>query len=521
MSWLEEVNEMKLRRELSLQLGGPERVARQHQEGKLTIRERIAGLLDSGSFQEVGSLTGHAVFVDGKIKEYTPAPFVCGLGKIDGRPVVVGGEDYTIKGGSGGPRMSRSKGGVSGIIEDMAKEYRLPLILLIDGVGANVQHLESMGHTYLPSSANWWPAIELMGMVPVLGGIMGSVAGGPAGRALLTHWTVMVKNTSQIFAAGPPVVRRALGLQITKQELGGSQVHCYQSGVGDAEAQDEPDAFRMMRKFLSYLPPNVWEAPPFVDTGDPADRREESLLSIVPRDRKRGYDMRRIIRAVVDNGDYFEIKATNGRSVITCLARLGGHTVGVIANNPLVMGGALDAAAADKQCHFIEMCDFFHIPILFLVDIPGLMVGPQAEREGTLRRGMRALYVGYQATVPMMSVVIRKCYGMGGAATGNPARLNLRMGWPSAEWGSIPIEGGVDAAYRREIENAPDPAKRRAELEAQLNRLRSPIMSAEAFAIEELIDPRDTRPLLIKFLEAALPSVRYELGPKAKIGVRP
>ncbi|MBI3953267.1 MAG: propionyl-CoA carboxylase [Chloroflexi bacterium] len=521
MSWLEEVKEMQLRRELALRLGGPEQVARQHKAGKLTIRQRIEGLLDPGSFHEVGALTGHAVLEDGKIKEYMPAAYICGLGKVDGRPVVVGGEDFTIKGGSGGPRMSRSKGGVSGFVEDMAKEYRLPLVLLIDGVGANVMHLEGIGHTYLPSSADWAPAIELMGMVPVVGGIMGSVAGGPAGRALLSHWTVMVKQTSQIFAAGPPVVRRSLGLSITKEELGGSQVHCYQSGVGDAEAPDEPAAFRLMRKFLGYMPANVWEPPPYVDSGDPPDRREESLLSIVPRDRKKGYDMKRIVRAIVDQGDFFEIKATYGRSVITCLARLHGHVVGIIANNPLVMGGALDAAAADKQGHFIELCDFFHIPIIFLVDIPGLMVGPQAEREGTLRRGMRALYVGYQATVPMMSVIIRKCYGMGGAATGNPSRLNLRLGWPSAEWGSIPIEGGVDAAYRREIENAPDPAVRRAELEAHLNRLRSPFRSAEAFAIEELIDPRDTRPLLIKYLETALPGVRYGLGPKAKVGVRP
>jgi acetyl-CoA carboxylase carboxyltransferase component len=520
VSWEAEVEELRKRRKLALDMGGPERVQRQHDAGKLTVRERIDSLLDDGSFREVGQLAGQGAYKDGRLESFAPAGYVMGLGHIDGRPVAVGGEDFTVRGGSVGHGMTRSKGALGGFLSDMAYEFRIPMVLLLDGAGANVAAIEDMGHTYLPNNADWSRCIDMMATAPVVGAILGSCAGAPAGHALLTHWNCMVRETSEIFAAGPPVVRRAVGEQLSKQELGGWKVAAQAAGTVDNVFDSEAEALEGVKRYLSYFPQNVWEAPPRGPEEDP-ERRDEGLLSIVPRDRMRLYDMRKLIRMVFDQDSLFEIGPLYGRSVITSLGRLNGHSVGVIANNPMHNGGALDAAAADKQGHFIEVCDTFHIPLVYFVDVPGFMVGSAAEKAGTLRRGMRALWVGYQATVPQVTVIIRKCYGMGGAATGNPRRLNLRVAWPSAEWGSIPIEGGVDAAFRREIESAPDPAARRREIEERLGRVRSPMTTAEVFGIEDLIDPRDTRPLLCAFLETALATPGPQLGPKLRAGARP
>ena len=360
-----------------------------------------------------------------------------------------------------------------------------------------------------------------MQSVPVVAAVLGSVAGGPAGRAILAHWNVMTKRTSELFAAGPPVVARALGAEPTKQELGGAHIHVHVSGVIDNEAEDEEDAFRQIRQFLSYMPTNVWQAPPVLDSPDPPDRAEEGLISIVPRHRARVYDMRQLLRWVVDLGELFEIKPRFGACVITALARIAGKPIGIIANDPVQNGGALDADGADKQAHFIELCDYFHIPLVYFADIPGFMVGVRAEQDATLRSGMRAIWVGAQASVPTMTVVVRKCYGMGGMATGNAARLNYRIAWPSGEWGSIPIEGGVDAAYRREIADADDPDQRRQEIEVELRSMRSVFRTAESFGVEEIIDPRRTRGYLARFADLAYGAIQHRLGPKSLKGVRP
>jgi len=257
------------------------------------------------------------------------------------------------------------------------------------------------------------------------------------------------------------------------------------------------------------------------DCDDPVDRCEDELLAIVPKRRTRPYKMHRLIELVVDKGSIFEIQPTFGRAVITCLARLGGHPVGIVANNPMVYGGAMDAKAAQKQIHFVELCDTFHIPLVLLVDVPGFLVGTKAEETATLRAGMRAVYVGLQATVPTLTMVIRKCYGMAGMATCNKNTVEFKMAWPSAEWGSLPIEGGVAAAFGREIKSAPDPAARERELEEELRRYASPFRTAEAFAVEDIIDPRETRPVLCRFVELARNRMKTELGPKLKAGVRP
>jgi acetyl-CoA carboxylase carboxyltransferase component len=277
----------------------------------------------------------------------------------------------------------------------------------------------------------------------------------------------------------------------------------------------------MIRRYLSYMPSNVWELPPAVACDDPADRADEGLLTIVPRERRQPYNMRKLLAMVVDRDSAFEIQPTFGRAVITSLARMNGKVVGVIANNPLVNGGAMDVKAARKQTHFIELCDTFHIPIIFLVDVPGFMVGLAAEQAATLREGMRAVYVALQATVPMLTVVIRKCYGMAGMGTTDKNGLDLKIAWPSAEWGSLPVEGGAAAAFRREIEAAPDPKKRLQEIETELRSLASPLLTAEAFGVEDVIDPRETRAYLCRFIDAMQGRLATTVGVKRRAGVTP
>ncbi|HRD76123.1 MAG TPA: carboxyl transferase domain-containing protein, partial [Hyphomicrobiaceae bacterium] len=326
---------------------------------------------------------------------------------------------------------------------------------------------------------------------------------------------------SQIFAAGPPVVERSLGQKISKEELGGPGLAVDQAGTIDNRATSEAECFALIRRFLSYMPGNVWELPPAIAANDPAGRAEDELLRIVPKDRRRPYNMRRLVDLVVDRGSLFEIQPTFGRALITALARLNGEVVGIVAHNPMVYGGAMDVRAARKQAHFVELCDCFHIPLVFFVDVPGLMVGRDAEMAATLREGMRAVYVGLQASVPMMSVVVRKCYGMAGMGATDKNGLEFKVAWPSAEWGSLPIEGGVAAAFRREIAAARDPKARERELEAELRAKASPMRTAEAFGVEDIIDPRETRAYLCRFMAASRARRRTSLGPKPKYGVRP
>ncbi|MEQ1776059.1 MAG: carboxyl transferase domain-containing protein [Burkholderiales bacterium] len=521
MSWKPETDEIAQRHQWAEALGGEASVKRHHEQGRLTVRERFAGVLDADSFQEVGKLTGSATYGDdGKLQKTVPAPYIMGLGAVGGRPVAIGGEDFTVRGGTswGG---QRRKGGQGGFVEDLAFQYRIPLINLIDGAGGSVTSAQKRGYTVFPGIHGFERSVELLGIVPVVSAVMGTAAGGPAGRAILSHWSVMVKGTSQIFAAGPPVVQRSLGETVTKEELGGAQVAVDVAGTVDNVVDSEIACFAAIRKFLSYLPQNVWTLPPRVACADPIGRRDEALLSLVPRDRRQPYNMRKLISLIVDRDSVFEIQPSFGKSVITSLARMDGKVVGVVANNPMVLGGAMDVKSARKQTHFVEMCDTFHIPLIFLVDVPGFMVGTAAETAATLREGMRSVYVGLQVTVPVMTVVIRKCYGMAGMGTTDKNGVDLKIAWPSAEWGSLPVEGGVAAAYRRELEASPDPAKRQQEIEEELRRYASPLLTAEAFAVEDVIDPRDTRLYVCRFLNAAQGRLETSLGPKFRSGVRP
>jgi len=522
MSWRAEIEEIHRRRKLAEACGGEQAVARHHAAGKMTVRERIDALLDAGTFREVGKLAGRAAYDgSGKLVSFEPAPYVMGIGKIDGRAIAIGGEDYTIRAGTGFGA-DRRKGGQGGFIEDLAFEYRIPLVNLIDGTGGTVNTARRKGFTVVPGYGQdgCERSADLLGVVPVVCAVMGTTAGGPSMRAILAHWSIMVKDTAQIFAAGPPVVERAFGQKLDKNELGGTKVAVDTAGTIDNIARDEADCLDQIRRFLAYMPQNVWELTPRRVSGDRVDRCEDALADIVPRSGRAAYDMKRLLEMIVDHGSFFEVQPTYGRAVVTALARMDGYVVGIVANNPM-FGGIVDYKAARKQTHFVELCDMFNIPLLLFADVPGLMVGVESESDAILREGVRARFVGFQVSVPVFTILVRKCYGVAGGGMIDRRGLNFKIAWPSGNWGSLPIEGGVKAAYRREIDAAPDPQAREREIEEELRQLASPFRTAEAFAIEDLIDPRETRPYLCQFIEALQPRLRTQTGPKAKLGVRP
>jgi len=512
MTWEPELEEIRRRRVVAEAMGGEERVARHHQAGKLTVRERIAKLVDPGSFQEIGQLAGR--IPAGTDFPFTPDAYVGGLAKIDGRDVAIGGEDFTIRGGSEGFAKSL-------LVERLGIMHRIPVVFLRDGAGFNIASLLNSDRVAVPGDTDGSSFVELLATVPVLTALMGSVAGGPAGFAMMSHWTCMVKGTSQLFTAGPPVVKQSLGLEIDKEQLGGSYVHTRISGAVDNEADDEEDCLHQVKTMLSYLPSNVWSDPPYKPTTDRIDRQEEELLSIVPRNNRAAYDMRRLVRLVIDHGELFEIKPFWGASLITGLARLHGHVIGVLASNPRVKAGAMDHEAAEKQVRFMEICDQFGIPMVYFVDVPGLMVGPDAEAHAVIKKGMRAFWMTHSITVPLLNVNVRRCYGFAGAVTSRGPKMTARLAWPSAEIGGVPIEGGVDAAFKRLIENSPDPETTRKQIVEQLERLRSPFPVAENVGFDDLIDPRETRPRLIRALESVLPSIALSRGIRPRPGVRP
>jgi len=534
MPWEAAIDEMHKRRAAVRRMGGKERIARHHSQGKLTIRERIDKLVDKDTFHEVGTLMGRGIYDEnGDIIAFLPGAFVEGLAEIDGRQVTVGGEDFTISGGSPAGMHKDARF----FMQPMSLQYGVPLVQLCDGAGASAASYSGPssaksgakkgqgpsaggGRMSLPSGMQWWWDVQLLKTVPVVSAVVGSCAGHVAARAVLSHFSIMVKGTGQIFPAGPPVVSRALSEDIEKDDLGGSSMHTRETGVIDNEAEDEADCFRQIRSFLSYMPDNVHDIPARVDLGDDPNRREEELLGIVPIQRKRPYDMYRVIRLIVDNGEFFEMRGGYGRAVITAFARMDGYAIGVLASNPMVNAGAVDGKSAQKMARFIDVCNCFSIPLVLFGDVPGFMIGSESERQATMRYGMVAVMAATEATIPKVHIALRKSYGMGGdafSAAGGMLALNLRLGWPSGEWGAIPIEGGVAAAYRRVIENAPDPEAKRRELEAQLVGVRSPFRAAEAGDVIDIIDPRDTRPIICRFIKAAQPQLKRNAGPKRSV----
>lgn len=509
--WQDEINELHNRRDMAHALGGEERVAAHNSLGKLTVRERIDHLVEPGSFEEIGLLTGVAVYdEDGAVSTVRPANSVIGRGRIDGRRVMIAGDDFTVRGGS-------SEASIPDkwiFAETYATEHRTPLIRLVDAAGGSIKLLEKAQSTKLGGYPSW-KAAELLGTVPVAGVALGPCAGLGAIKVCLSHFSVMVQGKSQVFSGGPLVVAPGVGQVIDKESLGGYRVHSRGSGVVDNDAPTEQEALDQVAAFLSYMPSSVFALPPLQAAPDLGGARDESLTSAIPRDRRKPYQARSILERVLDPGSVFEIGRYWGRSLITALGRLDGRPVGVIQSDPLHVGGALTAAAAEKATRFVDLCDTFHLPIVSLVDQPGVYVGRQAEEQGTARAALRLMMAIDQSAVPWCVLVLRRAFGLGGGILSPTKRASTRIAWPSAHWGSIPIEGGVDAAHRRDIAAAADPDVLRAELTDHYRQFESPFRTAERFGIEDIVDPADTPGLLRNWCEEAYRLLPEQLGPRA------
>ncbi len=506
MAWKPEIEAIEKRRQLAKQLGGAEAIEKQHARGRLTVRERVSALADADSFAEVGGLVGEAEVDDeGRLKSMEPASVVVGNARIDGRQGVVSGDDFTIRAAAYSP--AALKKGL--YADELAIRRRVPLIRLLEGGGASIAGASGTrgrsGYDWTAPAPLNLLSMEALSTVPVVCAALGPVAGFPAGRLVASHLSIMTRETAQVLTGGPILVERALGENLNKEELGGAQVHAH-SGVVDNVAEDEADVWRITRKFLSYLPSNVWEPAPVFDEGDSRTRREEELESIIPRNRRRAYKMRRVIELIVDRGSFFERAPGFGRSQITGLARIAGQPVGVLANDCFHGGGSMTADGAQKVRRFFELCDSFGLPIVSFVDEPGFMIGAEAERAGTIRHGMAAMYASLQTRVPWYVIVIRKSFGVAQGIHLGPA--STVVAWPSAESGALPVESGVALAFKNEIDNASDSDARRRELEEQMAAAQSVFPRAEEFGVHDLIDPRETRPRLCDWID----EIQHQLG---------
>jgi acetyl-CoA carboxylase carboxyltransferase component len=511
MTWQPEVDELNRRLEFARQGGGELGIERQRKRGKLTAPERLDALADEDSLRLFMSLVGRGEYdEDGSLSGFTPKPAITGFIKIEGRKVVVNASDFTVRGGAGGGR----EGGLGQEISDTerAYEWRVPYIRLLDAAGGSVGHFEQIGRTYLPDGNSFTQHdVRLLDTVPVVSAALGSVAGLPAVYMPMSHFSVMVEGISQIFPGGPPVVKAALGYDITKEDLGDERIHARISGVVDNLAKTEDEAFEMIRQFLSYLPSNAYEMAPRTEPTDDPERRDEELLSIFSK-KRRPYNARKLIRHVVDEGSFFEIAPLYGKARVTGLARLNGYPVGVMANAPREGGGATNVAAGEKVSRLMQLCDAFHLPLISLANEPGFMVGLDEEKRGIERAGARLVATSIRSRMPWCTIAVGQLFGVAGQCQHRPTGMFRRYAWPSATWGSMHIEGGTRAAYRREIESAPDPAAKEAEIEQRLKRIASPFRTAEATG-QDIIDPRDTRPLLCEFVEDAQTILQTQLGP--------
>ena len=515
MSWKKDIEELKAREKLAEEMGGKEKLKRQKDNKRLNVRERINLLLDKDSFHEIGKIAGKAEYNEkGKLEKFTPANFVMGRGAIDGRKVVVGGDDFTVRGGAADASIAQKQI----MAEQMANEYRLPLIRLIEGTGGggSVKSLDIDTRTYIPANPGWNWVVDNLSTIPVISLALGPVAGLGAARTVSSHFSIMVEKVSQMFVAGPPVVKR-IGEDLTKEELGGSIIHSKNRAI-DFVVKTEEEAIDLTKKILNYLPSSVYSLPPRGENNDSTSREDEWLIDAIPKDRRKVYKSRSIIETVFDKGSFLEFGQNFGKSVVAGLAKLDGWPVGVLASDPYFYGGGWTADASNKVTRFIDIAETFHLPVVHLVDNPGFVIGLEAEKAATIRHGSRALAAVYQASVPWCSIILRKVFGVAGAAHMNASRVHYRYAWPSGDWGSLPIEGGIEAAFRADLENSDDPEKLLKEIEERMEKVRSPIRTAEAFLAEEIIDPRSTRKLLCEFANLAAPL--RKIG-KTSFGLRP
>ncbi|HJN49872.1 MAG: carboxyl transferase domain-containing protein [Pseudomonadales bacterium] len=560
MTWTPEMERLKRMRKLGKRMGGAEGIERQKAQGRLTVRERIDLLVDPASFEEVGTVNGVSQYDEADdLVSFRPGSTVSGYGRIEGRSVIVDGQDFTIRGGASDGAIGYRGRNVTAMVQDL----RMPLIKLLDGAGGSVRNYDTqnkiggaasivhhraddldelpveLGVTGVPGSFDLPHHFDSshivpsprddrlsllargnpLAQVPVVSAVLGSVAGGPAVEVGNCHFSIMTKN-SETFVGGPPMVKQALGVEMTKQELGNYRVQAKAAGAVHNVAEDEEDAFRQIRRFLSYLPSNVWQLPPRIEPDDDPNRRDEELFSIIPRNRRQTHDVRKLIDIIMDQDSTFEISALYGRALVTMLARIDGFPVAVIANDCRHNGGAMTVTACIKFERFIDFTDTFHLPVVYFCDVPGFMVGLQSEKDGIIRFANRAMFAVREATIPYITIVTRRLYGVAsGAAKMNG--LGVRYAWPSGESGSLVAEGGVQAAYRRDIEAAADPEAKRKELEERYIRMASVLRQPGLATPMEIIDPRDSRPAIIDYIRKTHAVNATQLGPKIRVGMRP
>ena len=496
------VEDLRERRSRNLGMGGPERIARQHERGKLTVRERLDLLFDPGSFIEFG-LLAHQQSMRGNqaaAPEQTPADgVVTGHGLVDGRQVWVIAYDFTVMAGSMGAVGEQYK---CARVREMAMRYRKPIVWLLDSAGARIQ--EAAGSTFAGSGQLFFDQVTMSGVIPQVAAMLGPCAAGTAYIPGLSDFVPMVKGTSSMSLGGARLVKAATGEDVTDHDMGGSQVHCYESGVGDNEVQDDAECIATVRRFLSYLPSSNTDEPPYVACDDPPDRLVEGLEKIVPANPRAAYDVRRVARAIADRDSWFEVKPTWAKNIVVGLARVGGHAIGVVANQPMQKGGILDCDAADKAARFIRMCDTFNVPLVYLVDVPGFLVGSAVEKQGIIRHGAKMLYATSEATVPKITVVMRKAYGAGYfVMCGRGYHPDVLVAWPFAEISVMGPEGAVNIIFNKQIEAAEDPAATRAAYLQQIRDTISPYIAAGWAMIDDVIEPAETRRVIVRGLEQA------------------
>ena len=515
MGWEKEIEELKAREKLAEKMGGKDKLKRQKDNKRLNVRERINLLFDKNSFHEIGKIAGKAEYDDqGKLKKFIPSNFIMGRGKINGQNVMVGGDDFTVRGGAADAAIAQKQI----MAEQFANEYRIPLVRLIEGTGGggSVKSLDMDARTYIPGNPGWNWVVDNLSTIPVIALALGPVAGLGAARAVTSHFSIMVEGLSQMFVAGPPVVKR-VGEDLTKEELGGSKIHS-KNGAIDIIVQSENEAIEVSKKILSYLPSSVYELPPRIKCKDDPERNIEWLINAIPRDRRKVYKSREIISSIVDKDSFLEFGKYSGQSVVTGLARFDGWPVGLLASDPYFYGGGWTAEASNKVTRFVDIAETFHLPVVHLVDNPGFVIGLEAEKAATIRHGARALTAVYQASVPWCSIILRKVFGVAGAAHMNASRVHYRYAWPSGDWGSLPMEGGIEAAFKSDLEESDNPEELLKEIEKRMESVRSPFRTADSFLAEEIIDPRDTRKLICEFANLSAP---LRTSGKRSFGLRP
>jgi len=520
----EETETLEQKKEKVRQMGGPDEIVRQHKAGKLTVRERIQLLLDKGTFVELGILGHHQSLHPAMQGKYTPADgCVTGYGKVNGRLVACAAYDFTVMAGSIGYTQERKVDR----IRELALREKIPFIWLLDSAGARIQELA--GSQFAESGKMFYDQVKMSGFIPQIAAMMGPCAAGTAYIPALADFVPMVKGTSSMALAGPPLVKIVIGEDITMEDLGGSKVHCEVSGVGDLEVSNDQDCIKAVKEYLSYFPQNCDDQPPILiggsggfgyDEDAPDDSVDESILKVLPDSPKKPYDMHEVIKRIVDHGRFFEIKPNFAKTILVGFSRICGRSVGIVANQPLVMGGVLDVDSADKAARFINLCDAFNIPLLFLQDVPGFMVGSKVEKQGIIRHGAKMLYAVSRASVPKLTIVIRKAYGAGYyVMCGRGYEPDGIVAWPSGEISLMGAEGAVNIIFRKQIEESPNPEETRKQLVDMFQQEISLEKAAGAAYIDDIIDPRDTKKWIVKTLELAQ-NKRID-WPKKKHGVSP